>query len=986
MPWLLKSLLPKLGNCNSKVSLPRGTGYGGTEDDMLNIANGLKIAEERRSCQEKSLLEIMVEADAKFRNWIQAEDGKELTHFLPSTQNEKLEEALKEVFQNFTEWDERKQQELIEAALNLLSTILSDGQLVSIFFGDRAEQSSSLLSILRALSDQTLLIADKSLEINQDKESGSDCKSWQVLCRIQKDVSMAITFLHIKNEAERALFDVQGDKDETIASVLSHEEQYKMALGKDRVDFIDDIGSHSYEIESKLSNSNRISGRLYKELVSYKQSLPVEYGSSIFVRVCSSRFGLLRALIIGPDDTPYANGCFFFDIYVQPDYPQTAPLVKFLTTGGGRVCLNLNLYEDGKVCLSLLGTWSGPGWNPAQSTLLQVLLSIQSLIFVPEPYFNEPGYEEKMGTPTWDKKSKQYNLRVEKDVLDYAIVDSLKGVARQQDGKVRDNVYSEFASVISTHFALKKPVIEKQLKHLQKRMLQFQLSVQRCMVLLEANYNLNTRGGEFKRRKMSLPALTHQITDPHTSCNSTQVSDFTPLSSDLTIFALSDSDDEFEYSYSESDYDDGDYRSDHKDEEQTHEPESGKCLRELYLLLHLDFYLLCVPLSWIFFQGIIFSLMNSIDLIPELKRIKSEVCEILNVKSTTSLQLLKRYDWNKESLIDAYTSNAGMVGKKGGGNGKFNNLFSRSRKIKSSYCSSGHNDLMSDDKMMEDFIKSNYGWRCCPGAGCNRVAVLSRQKQLTDIGGNEVSASVSCDTCNTSFCIKCGEEPHAPITCHYLSKWKERCKVPPNSEGAFGKWVFTEKRPCPVCRQWIERKHGHSHVTCQQCKYEVCWLCMNPWHGYGTSKRICRLSFVPIFPTITTTGMSDQEFYIHCHSRFKAHNHSQKVAEEFKEKVLAELGKGTFQKELLVLNEANILLVKCRLFLKYSFAFGYYHFDSFETIRRRNFEHHQQILETFTEHLQEMTANPFNEINEKDILNKVNENIHSIIALSRICS
>ena len=46
--------------------------------------------------------------------------------------------------------------------------------------------------------------------------------------------------------------------------------------------------------------------------------------------------------------------------------------VQFLTTGGGKVRFNPNLYECGKVCLSLLGTWSGPSWNPAVSTLLQV--------------------------------------------------------------------------------------------------------------------------------------------------------------------------------------------------------------------------------------------------------------------------------------------------------------------------------------------------------------------------------------------------------------------------------------------------------------------------------------------------------------------------------------------------------------------------------------------------------------------------------------
>jgi hypothetical protein len=43
-----------------------------------------------------------------------------------------------------------------------------------------------------------------------------------------------------------------------------------------------------------------------------------------------------------------------------------------------------------QVCLSLLGTWAGPGWDPKRSTLLQVLVSIQSLILVSDPYFNEP--------------------------------------------------------------------------------------------------------------------------------------------------------------------------------------------------------------------------------------------------------------------------------------------------------------------------------------------------------------------------------------------------------------------------------------------------------------------------------------------------------------------------------------------------------------------------------------------------------------------
>merc|ERR1711874_486932 len=72
---------------------------------------------------------------------------------------------------------------------------------------------------------------------------------------------------------------------------------------------------------------------------------------------------------------------------------------------------NPNLYEDGKVCVSLLGTWSGKGtetWTP-NSNLLQLLVSIQGLILVNEPYFNEAGYERQKGTQQGRENSRMYN-------------------------------------------------------------------------------------------------------------------------------------------------------------------------------------------------------------------------------------------------------------------------------------------------------------------------------------------------------------------------------------------------------------------------------------------------------------------------------------------------------------------------------------------------------------------------------------------------
>ncbi|GMP54568.1 hypothetical protein CsSME_00019700 [Camellia sinensis var. sinensis] len=78
----------------------------------------------------------------------------------------------------------------------------------------------------------------------------------------------------------------------------------------------------------------------------------------------------------------------------------------------GGLRLNPNLYDCGKVCLSLLNTWSGNKnemWMPKTSTMLQVLVSIQALILNAKPFFNEPGYANMYGGLEGERRSKAYN-------------------------------------------------------------------------------------------------------------------------------------------------------------------------------------------------------------------------------------------------------------------------------------------------------------------------------------------------------------------------------------------------------------------------------------------------------------------------------------------------------------------------------------------------------------------------------------------------
>jgi hypothetical protein len=50
------------------------------------------------------------------------------------------------------------------------------------------------------------------------------------------------------------------------------------------------------------------------------------FTETIFVRVCESRMDFLRAVIIGPQGTPYHDGLFFFDCFFPPNYPAVPPV------------------------------------------------------------------------------------------------------------------------------------------------------------------------------------------------------------------------------------------------------------------------------------------------------------------------------------------------------------------------------------------------------------------------------------------------------------------------------------------------------------------------------------------------------------------------------------------------------------------------------------------------------------------------------------
>ena len=68
------------------------------------------------------------------------------------------------------------------------------------------------------------------------------------------------------------------------------------------------------------------------------------------------------------------------------------------------------------------------------------------------------------------------------------------------------------------------------------------------------------------------------------------------------------------------------------------------------------------------------------------------------------------------------------------------------------------------------------------------------------------------------FCFDCGSKPHGRKKCADImdkefEEWKSHKIV----------------KRCPCCRMWTEKNEGCNHMTCAECKFQWCWLCLGPY-------------------------------------------------------------------------------------------------------------------------------------------------------------
>ncbi|XP_071823282.1 ankyrin repeat and IBR domain-containing protein 1-like isoform X2 [Apostichopus japonicus] len=292
------------------------------------------------------------------------------------------------------------------------------------------------------------------------------------------------------------------------------------------------------------------------------------------------------------------------------------------------------------------------------------------------------------------------------------------------------------------------------------------------------------------------------------------------------------------------------------------------------------------------------------------------------------------------------------------------------------------------------FVDSNPNLKWCPKVECGRaVKIPDISSESSSHRGSSsspnspppMSRAVDCGS-GHFFCWDCCGEPHAPCSCENWRKWNDKIKeIQPESlnkteeeteTAANCLWLVTNSKPCPKCNSPIQKNEGCNHMKCTKCKYDFCWVCLEPWSKHSSATggyfRCNRYEVVQKVEEKSDELMSEAEKkmkeveelnrFLHYYMRYRNHGNSFHMEVPLKKNVCHKMKRLSNQakkmgEETKFIQSAIEELLRARVVLRFSYPYGYYLEDKGGS--KQIFEFMQNELEESTETLSQMVARQF---------------------------
>ncbi|CAD8122573.1 unnamed protein product [Paramecium sonneborni] len=106
-------------------------------------------------------------------------------------------------------------------------------------------------------------------------------------------------------------------------------------------------------------------------------------------------------------------------------------------------------------------------------------------------------------------------------------------------------------------------------------------------------------------------------------------------------------------------------------------------------------------------------------------------------------------------------------------------------------------------------IENDMNKKWCPAKGCDLFVERNPKQNI-----------VICK-CGASVCFNCGQIAHQGLLCEQA--------IEDDFRNAINKYSI---KYCPGCKAHVQKNAGCNHMTCIQCHFQYCWVCLQPYYEY----------------------------------------------------------------------------------------------------------------------------------------------------------